>query len=91
MAKRFLIPIAALSIGFASPAYSAISTTTCAPLKEALENLSEMWGEEPAESGSALNIKILRLVNPQTGSFSVLVVNSNGVACLIDMGKESRS
>lgn len=91
MAKRFLATLSALSIGFASPAYSAISSTSCAPLKEALDSLSEVWGEEPAEAGAALNIKVLRVVNPQTGSFSVLAVNSDGVACLIDAGMERKS
>lgn len=91
MACRFLLTMAALSIGFPSPAYSALSSTSCAPLKEALDSLSEVWGEEPADAGAALNIKILRVVNPQTGSFSVLAVNSDGVACLIDAGQERKS
>ena len=91
MATRFLIITAVLSIGFASPAYSALTSTSCAPLKEALDSLSEVWGEEPAEAGAALNIKVLRVVNPQTGSFSVLAVNSDGVACLIDAGMERKS
>lgn len=91
MACRFLLTMAALSIGFASPAYSALSSTSCAPLKEALDSLSEVWGEEPADAGAALNIKILRVVNPKTGSFSVLAVNSDGVACLIDAGQERKS
>lgn len=91
MAARFTIITSALSIGFASPAFSALSSTSCAPLKEALASLSEVWGEEPADAGAALNIKILRVVNPQTGSFSVLAVNSDGVACLIDAGMERKS
>jgi hypothetical protein len=91
MAARFVIITAALSIGFASQAFSAITSTTCAPIKEALANLSEMWGEEPTEGGAALTVKVLRVVNPQTGSFSVLVVNKDGVACLIDSGMERKT
>lgn len=91
MAARLIVITAALSIGFAGPAFSALGSTSCAPLKEALQNLSEVWGEEPAEAGAALNIKILRVVNPKTGSFSVLAVNSDGVACLIDAGMERKS
>ena len=91
MAARLIVITAALSIGFAAPAYSAISTTTCAPLKEALENLSEMWGEQPVSSGSALTVKVLRVENPQTGTFSVLVINRDGVACLLDVGTERKS
>lgn len=91
MATRFLITLSALSIGFASPAYSALSSTSCAPLKEALASLSEVWGEEPAAAGGALGVKILRVENAQTGSFSVLAVNSDGVACLIDAGMERKS
>jgi len=91
MAARLIVITAALSIGFASPAFSALSSTSCAPLKEALDSLSEVWGEEPADAGAALNIKILRVVNPQTGSFSVLAVNSDGVACLIEAGQERKS
>lgn len=91
MVKRFLITLAAMSIGFANTANSAIGTTTCAPLKEALENLSAMWGEEPIAAGSALTVRVLRVENPQTGSFTVLAINKDGVACLIDMGMERKS
>lgn len=91
MAARLIVITTALSIGFASPAFSAISTTTCAPLKEALENLSEVWGEQPVSAGGALGVKVLRVENSQTGSFSVLVVNRDGVACLIDAGMERKS
>lgn len=91
MAARFTLTLAALSIGFALPAHSAVTVTPCAPLGEAMAELSKEWGEEPKDAGIALGIKILRLENPVTGSFSVLAIDKSGRACLIDAGQEGRS
>jgi len=91
MAARFIVVTAALSIGFASPAFSQVSVTPCAPLGEAMAELSQEWGEQPKDAAIALGIKILRLENPVTGSFTVLAIDKAGRACVIDAGQEVRS
>jgi hypothetical protein len=56
-----------------------------------MAELSQEWGEQPKDAAIALGIKILRLENPVTGSFTVLAIDKAGRACVIDAGQEVRS
>jgi len=90
MAARFTLTLAALSIGFATPAVS--QTVTCAPLEYALTYLAEKFGENPVsfETAAGGMLRVVRVENPLTGSYSVLVI-VDGSACLVKEGREGRS
>lgn len=91
MAARFVITLTALSIGFASPAFSQTASTPCVPLERAFEELANEWGEYPVGQHALLGVVIVRLENPQIGTFTVISINRDGVACLIDAGREHKS
>jgi len=61
----------------------------CAPADEMTTMLAERYGEALVFAGlSARGHAVTILLNPETGTFTALIVSPNGRACMVDAGSD---
>ena len=76
------------SIANAQPAVQLEKPVTCSTLKMVVEQLSEMYKEEPHWSGAGVYSKYIMFVNPNTQAWTLVEYNDT-VACIIGTGERS--
>ena len=74
------------TIGMLSPA--AAESPQCGPKKAVASQLAEQFGEVPIVSGISLNNSMKFFGNPRTGSWSMVFVRPDGVACVLAVGED---
>ncbi len=88
MFKRLLS--SALIFGAASLAPPNIghATPSCAPRMDLVEKLSAQYSEGLVGGGLQSHKELLEVwSSPETGSFTILVTNANGVSCIVAAGR----
>lgn len=80
-----LLMMAAICAAFSLPV--AAQQAPCGPHAEITRSLAERWGEHSAGMGIVANGVLMELMtNAQTGSFTVVMTQPGGVACVILAG-----
>ena len=74
-----------VTIGMLSPA--AAQSPQCGPKMAVARQLALQYGEVPIVSGVSLNNAMKFFGNPRTGSWSMIVVRPDGVACVLAVGE----
>ena len=82
MKKAFCIII--LTIGMVSSASADV--VQCGPKKAVADQLAGRFGEVPIVSGISLNNSMKFFGNPRTGSWSMIFIRPDGVACVLATG-----
>ncbi|MDA5092929.1 hypothetical protein O2N63_02420 [Aliiroseovarius sp. KMU-50] len=81
----------ALIFGAASlapPVPAAHAMPSCAPRIDLVEKLSAQYSEGLVGGGLQSQKELLEVwSSPETGSFTILVTNANGVSCIVAAGK----
>jgi hypothetical protein len=75
-----------LTIGMLSPA--AAESPQCGPKKAVASQLAQQFGEVPIVSGISLNNSMKFFGNPRTGSWSMIFVRPDGIACVLAVGED---
>ena len=75
-----------LAIGMVSPA--AADVAQGGPKKAVATQLAERFGEIPIVSGISLNNSMKFFGNPRTGSWSMIFIRPDGVACILATGED---
>ncbi len=83
MKKGFCVFL--LIIGMVSPA--AATGTLCGPKQAVGDQLAQRYGEVPIVSGISLNNSMKFYGNPKTGSWSMVFIKPDGVACVLASGE----
>ena len=84
MKKAFWIVV--LMIGMAWPASADVSQ--CGPKQTVAEQLAGRFGEVPIVSGISMNTSMKFFGNPRTGSWSMIVIRPDGIACVLAIGED---
>jgi hypothetical protein len=79
---RKLLVIALLLL---SPA--ALAQPMCGPLDEVQRALLSEFGERPVSIGEATELAIVTFANAGTGSFTIVAVRPDGLACHLASGQ----
>ena len=58
----------------------------CAPWEEVTQRLRMAYGEVPQVGGVAAGSMLAWFANPQTGSWTVVGIGSDGIACVLAAG-----
>jgi hypothetical protein len=74
------------TIGMLSPA--AAESPQCGPKMAVADQLAQQFGEVPIVSGISLNNSMRFFGNPRTGSWSMIFVRPDGVACVLAVGED---
>jgi hypothetical protein len=82
--KKVLCAIT-VTIGMLSPA--AAQAPQCGPKMAVANQLAQQFGEVPIVSGVSLNNAMKFFGNPRTGSWSMIVVRPDGIACVLAVGE----
>ena len=75
-----------LAVGMAAPA--AADVAQCGPKKAVAAQLAERFGEVPIVSGISSNNSMKFFGNPRTGSWSMIFIRPDGVACILATGED---
>lgn len=74
------------TIGMLSPA--AAGSPQCGPKMAVASQLAQQFGEVPIVSGISLNNSMKFFGNPRTGSWSMIFVRPDGIACVLAVGED---
>ncbi len=74
------------TIGMLSPA--AAESPQCGPKMAVAKQLAQQFGEVPIVSGISLNNSMKFFGNPRTGSWSMIFVRPDGIACVLAVGED---
>jgi hypothetical protein len=77
--------IAMLMTGMAWPASANVSQ--CGPKQTVAEQLAGRFGELPIVSGISMNNSMKFFGNPKTGSWSMVFIRPDGMACVLAIGE----
>jgi hypothetical protein len=80
------ICVITLIIGMLSPA--AAESPQCGPKMAVANQLAQQFGEVPIVSGISLNNSMKFFGNPRTGSWSMIFVRPDGIACVLAVGED---
>ena len=87
MKKVFcVITLTIRTIGMLSPATA--ESPQCGPKMAVASQLAEQFGEVPIVSGISLNNSMKFFGNPRSGSWSMVFVRPDGVACVLAVGED---
>jgi hypothetical protein len=75
-----------LTSGMIAPA--AAEVVQCGPKQAVAAQLAERFGEVPIVSGISLNNSMKFFGNPRTGSWSMIFIRPDGVACVLATGED---
>ena len=75
-----------LSLGMITPAVA--ESVQCGPKLAIAKQLSERFGEVPIVSGISMSSSMKFFGNPRTGSWSLILIKPNGVACVVATGED---
>ena len=78
--------IAMLMTGMAWPASANVSQ--CGLKQTVTDELAGRFGEVPIVSGISMNNSMKFFGNPRTGSWSMVVVRPDGLACVLAIGED---
>jgi hypothetical protein len=68
---------------------AADAATTCGPHDRAVRNLSNKYGEAPIATGMVSPELVMEMfVNAETGSWTVIYTNLDGISCVVGAGTE---
>ena len=82
---RPVLCAALMAVFFVSPAFGQ----SCGNFQAAHNNLAEKYGEAPVGEGLTHDGAALRVyANPETGTWTVLTIHPNGVACVRASGED---
>lgn len=89
---RLLIPLL-LAMGLSSPAYGQLTIPTCGSETAALKFFEQTFGEIPVSQEEVLEGEavVVRVENPQTGAYSIIIILRGKHSCVVDAGQEGRS
>lgn len=94
MIARLLTIPPLLAMGLAaSPATGQLTIPTCGSETEALRFFEKQFGEVPVSQEEVLEGEavVVRVENPQTGAYSILIILRGKHSCVVDAGQEGRS
>ncbi len=74
------------TIGMLAPA--AAQNPQCGPKMAVASQLAQQFGEVPIVSGISLNNSMKFFGNPRTGSWSMIFVRPDGIACVLAVGED---
>ena len=83
---RKLLVVALLSL-FSAP---ALAQPMCGPLEEVQRALLSEFGERPVAIGETTRFAIVTFANAESGSFTILAVRPDGLACDLASGRHWR-
>jgi hypothetical protein len=63
------------------------ATINCGPKQTVSDTLSKQFGETAFASGVAADQQIKFFGNPRTGSWSMVVIRPDGIACIVAIGE----
>lgn len=66
---------------------SSANAGQCAPKEMVIEQLGDRYGEVTFASGIAIDSSVKFFGNPQTGTWSMVVIRPDGLACVIATGE----
>jgi len=69
----------------------AVAQQACGPWRIASAALARTYGEHPIEMGQAGSVILTVLANPTTGTFTIVAVRPDGIACLVASGLHWRT
>ena len=78
--------ILVLTVGTLSPAVA--QGPQCGPKLEVATQLAQRFGEVPIASGIAFNNSMKFFGNPKTGSWSLIFIRPDGMACVLAAGED---
>ncbi len=85
---KHLIHLSALLVGVLLVASPAHAQQNCGPRAALIEALSELFGETRTGYGLGTGNSVVEVYSSaQTGSWSILVTNAQGVSCLVAAGQ----
>jgi hypothetical protein len=84
---KMLKTIAAIVLATAAP---ALAQSNCAPLDAVNERLMEGYGEQLRTMGLSENGQtvVSQYVNEETGTWTIVVIQPSGIACLVASGQD---
>ena len=83
---RKVLTIFMLMTGMAWPASAEVSQ--CGPKQTVADQLAGRFGEVPIVSGISKNTSMKFFGNPRTGSWSMVVIRPDGIACVLAIGED---
>ena len=72
--------------GMVAPA--AAQSPQCGPKMAVASQLAQQFGEVPIVSGISLNNSMKFFGNPRSGSWSMIFVRPDGIACVLAVGED---
>jgi len=79
---------AAILLGLMSSKVHAEAQTICGDRTDFVEKLKDGYAEEPVSLGLAANGSAIELFTAESGTFSIIITQPNGVSCLVASGEE---
>lgn len=84
-----MIRILAALIALASPACA--EGIPCQPAPDLIQLLADRWGEGVLATGTGGNEqRVIVTINPDTGTWTIVAVRPDGLACAVGSGTEWR-
>ena len=72
----------------ASLAFPAVAQSPCAPYSEVLSHLESKYQEHPVSFGVTATGNMLVVTASKKGTWTILIVQTNGTACLVLTGDD---
>ena len=79
--------LAALALTLCGTSLAQAGTPRCAPHADMLSVLAKQYGEAPQASGIVNGNTVLEVLSSKTGSFTILVTQPDGMACILAAGQ----
>lgn len=71
----------------ATQSHAAQAEAACGPKQAMMNALTTEFGEIPFATGVSLNKSVKLFGNPQTGTWSLVLITPEGVACIVAAGE----
>ncbi len=85
---RYVIAISgALLIGWSAVSPPAQAQAMCGERRTVIANLEKTYSEAPVSIGLASNGSVIEVLASPSGSFTIILTQPNGVACVMAAGE----